>query len=226
MDIKTIYFDNNIIKSHHTIVTDTIIRDKQVLVSRDVRLYMLDNKNSALRLSNVKCNIVGLEIESDDVSDCYVCIYNFVISHFHVTRGNIIYHLLILQHYYDVTIIIDRQMVTNLKILGIKQFECNIYPHRENGDPTHIIVKINEFSPNVTYHHYCKCVIMCSFACDKNIFDYDQYLIQDVGITKLHPAINAAKFEGISKRMIVLLRSEFMINDILIHIGTVMFFCI
>lgn len=228
MNIKTIYLDHDVIKPYCTNIIKTVICSDHIFAPELVYSYKVGKNRTVLRLLNVRSTIIGLNIESVDISDCYVCTFGFVISHFRTVKGKQLYPLLILKHPGDITMIIDNHLITYFELLSIDNFECDgiTYPYKNVKYSIHTIVKINEFSPKITYHHKCNCGPICSFSYDNNKYTHNQYLIQYDSAIKLHATFYASKVEGICKRITPLLRSDLAIKDILLHIGMIMFYCI
>lgn len=226
MNIKTTHLDHDMLKSCYAPVdvSTTIMCNKCVFGHEYIdKTLSFGEKNIILKFAHNKSAIIGLHIESKNVCECFIIMYNFVISHFHVAKGKQYYPLLVLQLYSCINIMIDKCSILNLEILSINKFNSNaiILPYEKQRTPNHIIVKMNEFGPPLMYHNGCNCGPFCSFYNCDNVFDFNRYNIKSFDIIKCHPSIITSKIKGICKRIILLFNTE-LITDLVVYIGMMM----
>lgn len=166
---------------------------------------------------------LGLNIESVSMCKCYIRVNSFIVSHFHVAKGVGWYPQLLLQHHNNVEIMLDERNIINVELLSVHQNKCDIMTHyREQYDPpTHRILKINNFGPDIIYHSMCGCGIKCSFFGSDQFNGYERHMMRDYDVDQLHHSINSSKIKGVC-RIISLFETKY-IRDILIYIGMIMY---
>ena len=225
MYINTVHLDYDMIRSCYVsgdLITRTI-RKNGNYVCDYARFYKtFDKRYVGLRMRHRNEIIVGINIESDDVSNCYVAVNNFVVSQFHIAKGKHHYQQWILHNFSCVDIMLDEHNVINVEILSILQDKCDMLNNQMiQNVRTHRVLKISEFGVNLAYHSNCSCSIMCSFFDSEDMHDYDQHDVRDDCDNKIHPLIKTSKIKEICKRIIILFRTV-LIKDVLTHIGTIM----
>lgn len=197
MDIKVSYLDHNILKSYYTcddVLTNVICMKGTYMCARVSYIGLPDNIRVVLKIFSDDKIVVGLNIESTNATECFICVNDFIISQFHVSKGKFCYPQLILQRYNDIKIILDERFITNVELLSIRQSKCYITSRYMTTDDvsTHRIIKIGDFSPSIMYHSLCKCGMKCSYSDSNDMYDYKYYYIS-YGITKIHPLVKFSK---------------------------------
>lgn len=169
--------------------------------------------------------VIGFDIKSKIVSTGYTCVYGMINSSFHIMRGRNFYPYLSVRDGSLITLILDKNCVTEVVMISIPVSKCDIMRNYSlcYGEYFHIITKVNEFSPKWTYHniHICWHGVVCSFSnCDNVHYVGDNY-----DVTNIDPIIMITKIHKISKKVVQLLNvdNNYMIKDIVLHIGVFLY---
>src|SRR5579863_5117983 len=110
MYINTVRLDHDMIKSCYTssdLITRTILKNGNYACDYVHFNNVFGKRYVGLRMYSRNEIIVGINIESDDVSNCYVVINDFIVSQFHVAKGKHHYQQWLLHNSNCIDIMLD-----------------------------------------------------------------------------------------------------------------------
>src|SRR5579863_9098278 len=194
--MSSIFIDHHALKPYYTesdvTVTNIYKLSDHISSSND---YMI------LTVDYCKDIVISFNIKSITVSIGYVCLNGVIISKFHISKGSKDYPHLILLRKNSVNLILDKYCTFEVNMMCIKRSRYDIIKkYRSSFDNfDHRVVKVNDFSPNVTYHtcNRCKHEYFCTLD------DYD--VGRNCDINNIDPHIVITKIRRISKIIIQLL---------------------
>lgn len=220
-----IFIDHSVIKQHY-VPSDISYTD---LYNKDGKISFCypsqsDDNQIIVRVMNYEELIIGFNIKSTHVSYGYVCTNHMIISYFHISRGDNEYPHLIPLYGNTVELILNKHCITDVNMMSIRKSKYDFlgkhYFH-------HRIVKVNNFSPNVTYH-FCNGMNNHQYRCT---FDnhYNFYNIgNDYDVEIIDPVINFTKIKVISEKVMQLLNfdDKIMIKDMILCVGISMYYVV
>lgn len=232
MDINTIYLDHNVLQKYYDSndVNTTCIYLNGIIKIIGYHVKLGQSKkydtliiSNEINHENYHDMIIGFNIESMSTSKGLLCINEFVVSSFFISKNRDHYPHLILLRRNDVMLIIKRGLMRRVDILTIDGSKLGIakmyakYAHKD--------VKVNNFGPIITYHNskMCDHVNICTF------YDDDDEIIYVTGDDDTKRSVNKivkiTKVSEICKRIIqLLLFDDHAINiDVLMYISTIMY---
>lgn len=227
--MDTNYIDLNMLKQHYTRES---ICTKQLYVHTVPEytfneIFTYQTEKYVIIHINPVYTIIGFNINSSIITEGYVRVCKLIVSHFTIIKGTHSYPHLILSNYRDVTLLLERNGIIKVEMMTVRNFDDHVTNLLDQ--PCIKKVKINDFGPMVTFGTNCVCGMRCRFSdsddcyvCQKNI----TCLISDINVKNIHPLNSMSKVKGICERVIILYHTGFMVKDMLVHIGTIMFFCV
>lgn len=230
--MTTIHINHETLKPYYTDddLMTTCIYEKCATLSK--RYFVKRDNHVIISCGFFRDIVTGFNIKSDNVSVGYICINGIIISTFCVAKGYHNYPYLLLLHDNNVDLVLDETYVTEVKILSVPIRKCNImkkYPSNKDKYG-HRIIKINDFGINVVYHslHYdYECEQKPCEQTFEGCFDYGKYDVEnEYDVENINPLVIIAKTSYVTKKIIQLLNFDdnYVIRDMVLHIGVMMFY--
>ena len=223
--MSSIFIDHKIIRPYYNqrdVIITNVYNDK--MSPHDAISIQYDHKEYIILLIDHCDLIINFNIKSKNASTAYVCIFGFIVSLFHILKGQHDYHHLILRCGNAITLILEKSCITDVNVQSISKLKCEyIKCYESNNDEyAHRIIKVNDFSPSVVYHNsrLCEHSVSCSFDNPRIIY----YVDNGYNLNIIDPVINVAKINGVSKKIIQLLNmNNCMIKDVVLYLAVIMY---
>lgn len=193
------------------------------------RVFTQPDRGEYITLYVDNCDLIlSFNIKSTKVSVGYVSIYGFIISSFYITVGENNYpHLILHSNNHIVELLFEKCCVMEVKMQSVSRSKCDLIKNymSDNNEYAHRIIKVNDFSPSVTYHSGRLCGhTMCCSLDNTSVIYYMGSSHNTYNLNIVDPEIKLAKINGISKKIIQLLNAnDYVIKDIILYMGMIMY---